>query len=219
MNKKYFNVPIYIWGLFLLSSAIFIFFPQIDLYISTLFYDGEDFPAKGSLFESFFYFSVKPVIIFFAFSALTIFLYNLFKKKSILNLNAKVFLYIILVFSQAPGLIVNSILKENWERARPNQTTYFGGKKEFSPAFIVSNQDGYSFSSGHAAAAFSIIGIALLANKRKSLWIALAATYGVLVSIARVSAGGHFLSDVVSSFFIVFISSKILYSLLIEKKQ
>jgi len=219
MNKKYLNVKLYLWFAFLAISLIFIFFPQIDLFVASLFYDGKDFPANGSLIEEIFYYSVKPILIGLTLSVIAISIYNHFKKKTILNINAKVVLYLILVLGIAPGLIVNATLKDNWGRARPAETVNFGGTKEFTPAFIISDQDGYSFSSGHAAAAFSLMGFSLLATRRKKMWLNLAITYGALVSIARMSAGGHFLSDVVTSFFIVFISTHILYKLIFKQES
>ncbi len=219
MNKKYLNVPYYIWGLFLYSAVVFIFFPQIDLFISNLFYDGKDFPFNGTWVESFFYFSVKPIILVLAASTILIFLYNFFGKKNILNVNAKVALYIFLVFGIAPGLIVNVTLKDNWQRARPSQTTNFGGTKEFTPAFIPADQGGYSFSSGHAAAAFSLMGFVLLAKKRKKVWMSIVLLYGVGVSLARIASGGHFFSDVITSFFIVYIFTYMLYGLLIKEEE
>ena len=217
MNKKYLNVSIYIWISFLISALIFIFFPQIDLFIASLFYDGKSFFMNGIFLEELFYYSVKPIIIFFVLTTIGIFSHNYFKKKNLFNINNKVLLYLVLVLTIAPVLIVNTTLKENWGRARPAQTINFGGKKEFTPAFIMSNQDGYSFSSGHSAAAFSLIGFALLAQRRKKMWIALAISYGILVSIARMSAGGHFFSDVVTSFFIVYISTHIIYKLVFKE--
>lgn len=217
MNHKYFNVKLYFWVLFLLSSITFILFPQIDLFISGLFYDGKSFVLNGTLFENIFYYSVKPIILTFVISTLLIFLYNLFTKKQILNVSAKVVLYVFLVLSIAPGLIVNFTLKENWGRARPAQIVNFGGDKEFTPAFVISNQNGFSFSSGHTAAAFSLMGFALLAKKRRRFWIYLTIVYGVLVSIARMAAGGHFLSDVITSFFIVWIATHIFYKLVFKE--
>ncbi|MBA3026384.1 MAG: phosphatase PAP2 family protein [Sulfurimonas sp.] len=219
MNKKILHVPLTIWLLFVVSSLVFVFFPQIDIFISNLFYDGKGFPINGTLFEEVFYYSVKPLIIAFSLGALLIFLYNFFSKKNLFNINAKVILYLLLTLGLAPGLIVNSVLKENWERARPAQTTQFGGDKEFSPAFIVSDQEGYSFSSGHAAGAFSLLAFALLLKRQRTFWISVALIYGVLVSFARVSAGGHFLSDVVTSFFLVTIFTIIFYSWLMKEKN
>ncbi|WP_415397711.1 phosphatase PAP2 family protein [Sulfurimonas sp. CS5] len=217
MNKKYLNVKLYFWLLFLVSSLIFVSFPQIDLDIASLFFDGKLFSLNGSWVEGILYHSVRPLIIIFALSSIAIFIYNYVKKKNLLGINSKAMLFIILFLTIAPALIVNATLKENWGRARPAQTINFGGQKEFTPAFIPSNQDGYSFSSGHTAAAFSLLGFALLAKRRKRLFISLVLVYGTLVSIARMAAGGHFLSDVVTSFFIVYISTHILYRLIFKE--
>lgn len=219
MNKKYLNVKGYMWIAFLILSLIFISFPDIDLFVANLFYDGKTFPANKTPLEEFFYYSVKPILLTLAILTLLIFIYNYISKKNILNINSKVILYLILSLSIAPGLIVNATLKENWGRARPAQTTNFGGTKEFTPAFIPSNQGGYSFSSGHTAAAFSLLAFALLARKRKQLWIGLTLGYGVLVSISRMASGGHFLSDVVTSFFIVYIFTHIFYMLVFKDKK
>ncbi|MFT7003549.1 MAG: lipid A 4'-phosphatase [Sulfurimonas sp.] len=218
MNKKYLNIKLYFWLLFLAVSLIFIFFPKIDLSIASIFYDGKEFPLNGTWIEELFYHSVRPLIIIFALSSIGIFFYNFIKKKDVLNINTKVIIYIVLVLSIAPALIVNTTLKENWGRARPAQIIDFGGQKEFTPAFIPSNQGGYSFSSGHSAAAFSFLGFALLAKRRQKLFIALALTYGIFVSLARMAAGGHFLSDVVTSFFIVYITTHILYKLIFKEE-
>ena len=217
MNHKYFNVKLYLWVLFLISSVTFILFPQIDLFAAGLFYDGKSFVLNGTPFEKFFYYSVKPVILTFVVSTLLIFIYNFFMKKNILGINAKVVLYVFLFLSIAPGLIVNFTLKENWGRARPAQIIHFGGDKEFTPAFVISDQNGFSFSSGHTAAAFSLVGFALLARKRRRFWIYLTIVYGILVSIARMAAGGHFLSDVLTSFFIVWIATHIFYKLIFKE--
>ncbi len=219
VSKKYLNVPTYIWGLFLFCVAIFIFFPQIDLFVASQFFYNTHFALKESLFETIFFQSIAIVVTTTALLSLSIFSYNFLLKKNFLGINKRVILYIVLVLAIAPGLIVNNLLKEHWGRARPNQIEQFGGDKKFTPAFIISSQNGNSFSSGHSAAAFSMIGIAFLATKRRKFWITLAITYGILVSIARIIAGGHFLSDTVSSFFIVYITTLMLYGWLIKEKE
>ncbi len=202
---------------FVVVSAVFMVFPQIDIAVSSLFYDGKKFWLNGTLFEEIFYYSVKPLLITLFLGSLFVFIYNKITKKTLLNLTSSVMLYIVLVLSIAPGLIVNKTLKDNWGRARPAETTIFGGKKEFTPAFVLSDQDGYSFSSGHSAAAFSLVGFALLFRKKRKTVMFVALSYGVLVSIARMGAGGHFFSDVVTSFFIVWIATHIFYRLVFKK--
>ncbi len=218
MNKKILNVKLYFWVVFLTVSLIFVFFPQIDLYVSSLFFDGAKFTFKRTWFEQLFFHSVRPMIITFSVLSIAIFAYNYFKKKNILNINGKVLLYLILTLGVAPGLIVNATLKDNWGRARPNETVNFGGSKEFTPYFIQINLFVYSFSSGHAAAAFSLMGFVVLATKRRKMWMALVLSYASAMSLVRVAAGGHFLSDTVTSFFIVYISTSIIYMLIFKKE-
>ncbi len=217
LTKRYLNVTLYIWLAFIFCSVFFIFYPQIDIYVSHFFYNGSSFYLKGTVFERFFYNSVKVLLTAFTLASLGIYLYNKMKHKNILNIDTKVILYIVLVLSIAPGLIVNATLKDHWGRARPVQIKAFGGDKTFTPAFVLSNQEGHSFSSGHTAAAFAFVGFALLARKRRKFWLTLAIMYGILVSFARLIAGGHFLSDIVTSFFIVWIATHIFYKLIFHK--
>ncbi len=219
MNNKFLNVPLYIWISFIVLSLVFIFIPEIDIYVSSLFYNGSIFPANKTWLEQLLYHSIKPVIISLSLLTAFIYAYNKITKKNVLNVSGRVVIFIFLTLSLAPGLIVNVFLKENWGRPRPNQTIEYGGNMHFTPAFIPTKQDGYSFSSGHTAAAFSLIGFALLASRRKKFWMSLVVTYGIAISIARMAAGGHFLSDVVTSFFIVYIATLILYGLIIKQKS
>jgi len=218
LNKNIFNVPLYIWGAFFIFSSLFVLFSELDIFVSSLFFDGS-FYLKGSLYELFFYKSVPIVVTTLAVGSIGLFLYNAAFKKNILGVNGRKIIYIVLVLAFAPGLIVNATLKENWGRARPAEIKEFGGSKTFTPAFVLSNQEGNSFSSGHGSAAFSVLGFALLMRKRKELWIALALSYGVAVSFARIIGGGHFLSDNVTSFFIVYITTHMLYYFIMEKES
>ena len=220
MNKKLFYVPIYVWLAFIFSSLLFIFYPQIDIFISGFFYEqGIGFIATGTWYEFLLYHSIDYVVTFSIIMPLLIWIYNLIAKKDLLHVNKKVILYLLLVVAIAPGIIVNDIFKDHWGRARPAETTIFGGTKEFTPAFIISDQDGYSFSCGHAAGAFYLIAIALLATKRRVFWMSLAVTYGIAISYIRIAAGGHFFSDTVVSFFIVYITTLIFYGLILGEKQ
>lgn len=217
LTKKYLNVSLFIWLAFIILSALFVLFPQIDLDAANYFYDGEVFVLKGTAFEIFFFQSVRVITAFMIFTYLFIIIHFLITKRTIFNISKKILLYIFLVLSIAPGLIVNSVLKEHMGRARPIDIVQFGGNKEFTRAFIPSTQNGNSFTSGHAAAAFSMTGFALLASRRRKLWMGIALSYGVAVIIARMGAGGHFLSDNITSFFIVFISTHILYKVIFKK--
>lgn len=219
MNKKIIYVPVYIWIAFAITSLLFVFFPQIDIFVSSLFYTPkEGFFANGTWYEAFLYNSIQPVVAVAIGVPILIWFYNLIAEKNLLHVNKKVIMYLLLVLAIAPGIIVNDIFKDHWGRARPAETTLFGGHKEFTPAFVMSNQGGYSFSCGHAAGAFFLIALALLAKKRATLWMSLAVGYGLAISYIRIAAGGHFFSDTVVSFFIVYITTLIFYGLFFQGK-
>ena len=205
---------------FLLSSVILVLFPEIDIGISNLFYKkGLGFVAGGTFYENILYHSITYVTAGALLIPILLYIYNFFTKKNILKVNAKVILYLGLVLSIGPGLIVNELLKNHWGRPRPAETTLFGGTKEFTPPFIITDQDGYSFSSGHVAAAFFLLTLALLVRKNKAFWVFLASSYGIAISYVRIAAGGHFFSDAVVSFFITYIISIMFYNIFFTDKE
>ena len=207
INTKLLNILILF---FILSSLIFKFYPQVDIVISSLFYN-DGFYLKGSFYEQFFYYSIRPIIASVVIGSLGVFFYNYFSKKNIFLLGKRKLLYIILVISLTPGIIVEYGFKQNFERPRPKEIELFGGKKEFYPAYTFAKQNSKSFISGHSAAAFSLVGIALLFYKRKRLFILLSLGYGLGMIIARIMAGGHFFSDVLLSALLVLIANILLY--------
>ena len=219
INTKYMNIPLFIWISFIISIPLFKYFGEIDLFISHLFYKDNIFFLNDTLVEKFFHISIRPIIIFAILIPLGAYIYNSKYKKHFLTITKRKLLYIFLVLALAPGLIVNLFLKEGCERPRPKQIIEFGSKKEFYPAYTITNQGKDSFSSGHVAAAFSLMGLAMLAKRRREFWIKLTLIYGTGMMIARVAAGAHFFSDVLTSFFIVYISTHILYKYLIENSE
>jgi lipid A 4'-phosphatase len=117
-----------------------------------------------------------------------------------------------------PAVVVNSVFKDHWDRARPRQIQDFGGDKQFSAAWIVSNQcdRNCAFTSGHAAAGFSFIALHFVA--RGSLWLWLSLAFGGLIGASRIAVGAHFLSDVVFSFFLVYLISAAVAQILVTMK-
>lgn len=214
MKALFKSVPLAVWLLFLVLSVLFLLFPQVDIALAGLFYDpDEGFFYNGSWWEKLLYYSVKPLLVTLLVGALFLWLFNRISGRDILQFGGRKLIYLLLVLALGPGLIVNQLFKENWGRARPAEIVQFGGNKNFTPAYVLSDQRGYSFSGGHAAGGFFLIALALLARRHRPLWMGVAVTYGALVSVARMAAGGHFFSDVVVSFFVVYITAKMLYYL------
>jgi lipid A 4'-phosphatase len=105
-----------------------------------------------------------------------------------------------------PGLVVNTILKDHWGRARPHQILVFGGDAHFTPAVLMADQcaRNCSFPSGHAALGFWLVAVAMVVPPRwRCLAMGCALAIGALVGAMRIAQGAHFLSDVIAAALIV----------------
>ena len=119
-----------------------------------------------------------------------------------LGVTPNVAAYVVASLALGPGLIVNTVLKDHWGRARPVQIANFGGTAHFTPPLVLAHQcaRNCSFPSGHAALGFWVIAFALLAPPRwRPLAVAAALLVGALVGLMRIAQGAHFLSDVLAA--------------------
>ena len=202
-----------IW-LFAIYLFLFLIHPEIDYRFSAIFFDGS-FVEKGANLETFIYDSVDILsIILFLFLGILLILvlknggvyFGVFDKKSLV--------FLLTFFILTSGLVVNMTLKEFSGRARPSKVVQFGGDQQLTPpllkAYECSNHN-CSFSSGHSVLAFGIAVFALLFPMYKNRIFFAALFYGILVSIARIAQGGHFLSDTLFSFFTVLFSMQLLF--------
>ncbi len=214
MKRRFLWVPFWVWIAFALVSALLVFYPEIDLMTSRFFYTpGVGFEAKGTWVERLIYRSVGFLLVVGNIGLIAWWLSARFASRLRIRFTAKELAFLLLLLALGPGLIVNGLLKENWGRARPIKLAQFGGSDRFTAAFVLSDQEGKSFSSGHtAASAYWIVAVLLLAPRR--IWLlGVAIAYSLAVSWMRMAAGGHFLSDVVTSYFIVAILALALYGL------
>ena len=115
----------------------------------------------------------------------------------------------------ASVLLVNVVFKDHTGRPRPREITQFNGAWEYKPVLKAGLPGrGHSFPCGHCSIAFTLTsGIVFWRRSRKfalsSLSVGLA--YGILMSIARIAQGGHFLSDALWSLGIVWLTLIALY--------
>ncbi|QDL55513.1 phosphatase PAP2 family protein [Rhodoferax aquaticus] len=116
-----------------------------------------------------------------------------------------------------PGLIVNLGFKDNWQRARPYQVENFGGTQLFTRATVVTDQcdNNCSFVSGHVACGFFLASLMLVHRRRAKTWLVVGALAGVATGFARMSAGAHWLSDVLWAFPITMLSSWLVWRALL----
>lgn len=118
--------------------------------------------------------------------------------------------FLLLTLIIGPGLITHTLLKNHWGRPRPVQIQLFGGHEHYVPPLIPSRQDGHSFPSGHAAAAFYLIGFGWAFPRRRRVWWIVGLLAGIGVGYVRIVQGGHFLSDVMFAFIVVWLTNILL---------
>lgn len=179
---------------------------SIDIYISNLFYHEKNFLIQGFHFISIFtrkiFLSLLVIYIFIIpfiskYRPVQIIYFNYgFGLKEIL------FLWLANMFNLI--VVVNLLLKNIWGRARPNDISNFGGNEVFTAWYNISDacQTNCSFVSGDASVGFSLITLYLITKKNNFFWASL--LFGFYLGVIRILEGGHFLSDVLLSGFIIF---------------
>lgn len=109
-----------------------------------------------------------------------------------------------------PGVLVNSVFKDNFDRPRPSQIVEFGGPAAYLPPGQAGAGDrGKSFPSGHASMGFFLAAPYFFLRQRHRR-IAIAALLvgtmaGLGIGFVRIMQGGHFLSDVIASGLMVWV--------------
>lgn len=194
----------------LLTLGIFVLFPELDLLVSGWFYDGGEFFLRDHPLIQLPYIVLAkahiPVLI-----GLVVVISVFFRRRDDKYAYRQRAMFTLCLLLLAPGLIVNGFLKENsFGRPRPVHIQQFGGDKHYAPAFHYSGEcaKNCSFSSGHAAFGFSALAIAWIFPSR-FIFIA-AMLLGSYVGFGRIAQGGHFLSDVIMSFWVVYWSTRLL---------
>jgi lipid A 4'-phosphatase len=221
MRMRLRGIAIYL-GAFAVAVILFLFFPQIDLATSRIFYvfgrgfAAADWPPVVILFR------MVPWITWFilvlvGIAAIWLFLFG----RPLCRLDRKAIVFLIGSLALGPGILANTILKDHWGRARPGQIEAFGGTRQFTPAPLRATecQSNCSFVSGHAALGYSLVAFAFLlpAGVLRRAVTAAALVIGSVVGIGRIAQGAHFLSDVVYAGFAVIGTTSLLYWWIVER--
>lgn len=202
------DLPPWLLAAMVVMATSFAVFPQIDLSVSRLFTveDGA-FPIEGHwLFDAFsraLTLVGRGTGVALAIVTAVSMLPSVARARLGKWLQARrcVFAFLLASLVLGPVLLVNYGLKEISGRARPADVTEFGGTRQFTPAFTVSEQCDHncSFVSGDAAGATLIVAGFFIARsrRRRRAWLVGGLTFGAAVGFARIVSGHHFLSDVV----------------------
>jgi len=204
----------------LLAGTAVFYFTNLDIFISGIFFDGQWYLKDKQPYVFLYYYGVHLGLIISLLSFVVL-IAGYFQKKS--SSFRKFALFLVLVMLLGPGILVNSIFKENYGRPRPRHITNFGGEEKFLKVWEIGQTKGNSFPSGHASAAFYLISLYyVLKDKRKKAAIYLfgfGIFYGLLMSITRIVQGGHFASDTLWSFGMVWITCEILDKIILKNKR
>ena len=202
-------------------SLLLVFVPALDRAVTERFFDGQAFPWRTHWLPVFLHDIVQPLALSMAALFVIMLVIIGFRRKACLGLSGRAVAFLLLTLIVGPGLLVNSVFKEHWDRARPLQTAEFGGEKEFSPAWVLSDQcySNCSFVSGDAAFAFWFMAFAYVATQRRRRVLLLAMAAGVGISLVRIGMGSHYLSDTFFSFLIINAANAALYAALFGRQS
>jgi lipid A 4'-phosphatase len=214
VKRIFFSKDIYIPAIVLLAFSIPFFFWNVDVIVSRWFYDStapQHWPLKHVWPWEFLYkFGTWPALGI-AIIALLVAISCFFYKKNIKYRKKSIYLVAVMIIG--PGLIINSIFKDNFGRPRPRDIVEFGGQQQYHQLLIPDwGNKGRSFPCGHCSCAFYFFVFYFLFKGNKRKWLPYAGLsvgvgYGILMGIARIVQGGHFVSDVMWSAGFVYLTA------------
>lgn len=194
-----------------LLAVLFVAFPQLDLLASGLFYRGDGHWAlnRDDLWLAIPYRGLPRLGQGLLIGLLLLWLLSFLPRFPKLRLRRATLGFLLAGALLGPVLLVDATLKEHSGRTRPVNTSYFGGSKQFTPAFIPADQcqANCSFVSGHVATAAFVMAFGWLgAPAVRRRWLLGSLAFGGLFALVRMVPGGHFLSDTIFAWFATYFS-------------
>lgn len=120
-------------------------------------------------------------------------------------------LYVLLVIAIGPGLVVNLIFKDHWGRPRPMHIQQFGGEYQYVPPLQLGHTPDKSFVCGHCSVGYGFFALYFLAQNHRLLYFGLTLFLAWTMGFTRMTSGGHFVSDILWSGYLVFLVAFALY--------
>jgi len=218
-SRHFLLSPDLIIPLILLAAAVVIFRTiDLDMSIQRLFYhSGSGWHLGGVPLPRFIYHYGNLPALVLALSGLLLFAFSYQRVKTLKW--RKIGIFLLLSMIVGPGLIVNTILKDQWGRPRPRNVIEFGGSYEYEPLLTMDREsDGKSFPCGHATMGFYLfVPWFLLRHSRRILAgvsLALGIGAGALIGYIRMIQGGHFASDVLIAGILVYLTAFAMFRIL-----
>ena len=202
-------------------SLFFLMFPEVDFWASGLFYsEASGFWAQNEPFLR----DVRHLGPFLvrvtAITCVAVLVLKLLVpgRPPLMPLRQPLFLLTTLILG--PGVLVNTILKDNWGRPRPRYVEEFGGDLPYQPVWKITDycDRNCSFVSGEASAAIWLTSVVFLvpATWRKAVLI-FVLPLCLILSVNRIAFGGHFFSDTLISWGVTLLLILFVYHLLYQR--
>ena len=194
----------------------------VDLQLASLFYQAGGWPVGEQFPWKLLYRIDRTPAVLLALGWLVVVLRSFTQPDLRQWRRAGIFMVLLLILG--PGLLVNSLFKEHWGRPRPREVTQFDGSKQFlQPWQPGISGKGRSFPSGHSSAAFYLATPWFVYRYRKPVaaacWFWGGIVFGLLMSVARIAQGGHFLTDCLWAFGMVWLTGQVLAALLLLEQE
>ncbi len=186
--------------------------PQIDLEVARFCYSPETGFYNNAFFQ--FLYQYGELFGFAAGGAVGILFVFTFFFSKLKGLRAAS-CAMLLTFLVGVGGIAHEGFKEYWGRPRPSQVIEFGGNLPYKP-FWKPNwhaRDQKSFPSGHVIMGFYFLSLYFVAKRAHLKNLSRAALLfscllGGILMITRIAQGGHFVTDALFSFLLMWTISK-----------
>jgi membrane-associated PAP2 superfamily phosphatase len=198
-------------------GIVFALYPQLDVTLSSYFYAGGlrwhvlDWPS-GIVRDI-----ASWIIALVAAPAFIALAVKWVLPRRPLLMPGRAMVLMISTLALGPGLVVNMVLKDNWGRPRPQFLTEFGGPAPLLPWWDPRGKcdKNCSFVAGEPSGAFWTMAPAAVAPPQwRAAAYGAAIVFGAAVGVLRMSAGGHFFTDVVFSGVVVFLVIWLVHGLL-----
>ncbi len=194
----------------LVTAVIFSLWPQLDLKITSFFYDAQtkNFPISSITWAKIAREAAMWVTWALVLPAIVAFVVKLAWPVRPLLMSGRKMAFLLITILLSAIVLNNMIFKSYWGRPRPVAVTEFNGPLEFKPWWDPSGKCPHncSFFSGEGGTAFWTYAPAALAPPQwRPLAYVAATVFGTVTSVLRMSFGGHFFTDVATAALVTFI--------------
>lgn len=200
--------------LFLMAATTAVFWlTDLDFQVANLFYHPghavDDWPFRHFGIIRFLYDYAFPFTVVSGLVALIVYIAGHFH--SFTRRFRRRALFVLLVIALGPGVVVNLVVKDHWGRPRPVHIQQFGGEYSYVPPAKFGHTPDKSFVCGHCSVGYAFFVLYFLSQNHKVLYFLLTLSLAWMMGFTRMTAGGHFLSDVLWSGYLVFLVAYALY--------